>query len=69
MPGDGNSAPLHALVLVPGVPVRPGTRPPGASGAPDLHRGDFEVDGATICCGSGCSWPPPWALRGARGRP
>jgi amidohydrolase len=39
------------LEQVPGVLARLGVRRPGATEAPDLHRGDFEVDEAAIGCG------------------
>jgi amidohydrolase len=40
------------LEAVPGVMGRLGVRRPGAADAPDLHRGDFDVDEAAIACGS-----------------
>lgn len=36
---------------VPGVMARLGVRHPGTLDAPDLHRGDFDVDEAAIGCG------------------
>jgi amidohydrolase len=39
------------LERVPGVLARLGVRRPGASDAPDLHRGDFDVDEAAIGVG------------------
>jgi amidohydrolase len=39
------------LKRVPGVLFRLGVRPPGIAEAPDLHRGDFDVDESAIECG------------------
>jgi amidohydrolase len=39
------------LGRVPGVLFRLGVRRPGTTGAPDLHRGDFDVDETAIACG------------------
>ncbi len=39
------------LERVPGVLGRLGVRRPGATRAPDLHTGDFDVDEAAIACG------------------
>jgi amidohydrolase len=39
------------LERVPGVLFRLGVRPPGDDDAPDLHRGDFDVDESAIECG------------------
>ncbi len=39
------------LERVPGVLFRLGVRPPGTDDAPDLHRGDFDVDESAIGCG------------------
>jgi amidohydrolase len=39
------------LDRVPGVLARLGVRQPGTSGAPDLHRGDFDIDESAIGCG------------------
>jgi amidohydrolase len=39
------------LERVPGVLARLGVRRPGMPEAPDLHRGDFDVDEAAIGCG------------------
>ncbi len=39
------------LERVPGVLFRLGVRTPGAADAPDLHRGDFDVDESAIECG------------------
>jgi amidohydrolase len=39
------------LERVPGVLARLGVRPPGVSAAPDLHRGDFDVDERAIASG------------------
>jgi amidohydrolase len=39
------------LARTPGVLARLGVRPPGRSDAPDIHRGDFDVDEAAIGCG------------------
>jgi amidohydrolase len=40
------------LDRVPGVLARLGVRRPGSAAAPDLHRGDFDVDEDAIGCGS-----------------
>jgi len=40
------------LLRVPGVLGRLGVRRPGTPEAPDLHRGDFDVDEAAIGCGA-----------------
>jgi amidohydrolase len=40
------------LSRVPGVIARLGVRRPGQPDAPDLHRGDFDVDEAAIGCGA-----------------
>jgi amidohydrolase len=40
------------LDRVPGVLGRLGVRRPGTIDAPDLHRGDFDVDEAAIGCGT-----------------
>ena len=39
------------LQRVPGALGRLGVRRPGAASAPDLHRGDFDVDESAISCG------------------
>ena len=39
------------LARVPGVLGRLGVRHPGALEAPDLHRGDFDIDESAIACG------------------
>jgi len=39
------------LDRVPGVLARLGVRRPGTLRAPDLHRGDFDVDETAIACG------------------
>jgi amidohydrolase len=39
------------LDRVPGVLARLGVRRPGSREAPDLHRGDFDVDEAAVGCG------------------
>ena len=36
------------LERVPGVLARLGVRPPGTEEAPDLHRGDFDIDESAI---------------------
>jgi amidohydrolase len=33
------------------VLARLGVRPPGTEEAPDLHRGDFDIDESAIACG------------------
>jgi amidohydrolase len=40
------------LDRVPGVLARLGVRRPGTLVAPDLHRGDFDVDETAIACGT-----------------
>jgi amidohydrolase len=40
------------LDRVPGVLARLGVRRPGTIDAPDLHRGDFDVDESAIACGT-----------------
>jgi amidohydrolase len=40
------------LDRVPGVLARLGVRRPGTADAPDIHRGDFDVDEAAITCGT-----------------
>ena len=40
------------LDRVPGVLARLGVRRPGTVDAPDLHRGDFDVDESAITCGT-----------------